>query len=122
MDKNGRTEMNSPCVMILFGASGDLAWRKLITSLYNLECAGLLQAGFKIVGFARTQMGQEEFRAEMKGGPTLFWRGDGIEAAWKVVEPILNTVQPPDPYDPGTWGPERAEKLVTSDGRAWVVE
>ena len=39
-----------PCVMVIFGASGDLTKRKLIPALYNLAHAGLLPANFAIVG------------------------------------------------------------------------
>ncbi len=83
MAENSRKEMGSPCVMIIFGASGDLARRKLIPSLYNLECAGLLHKDFKIVGFARTQLGQEEFRADMKKGVEEFSRNPFSQERWE---------------------------------------
>ena len=46
------------------------------------------------------------------GDPTYFARQDSVEAAWKVVDPVLNNVVPIQMYDPGTWGPEAAEALV----------
>ncbi len=55
-----------PCVMVIFGASGDLTRRKLMPALYNLWRERLLPAGFSVVGFSRTDMKDEQFRAAMK--------------------------------------------------------
>ncbi len=41
----------------------------------------------------------------MKGDDTLFARGDGVEAAWHVVQPILETPMSLHEYEPNTWGP-----------------
>ncbi|MGC2802187.1 MAG: hypothetical protein WCA41_10145, partial [Candidatus Acidiferrum sp.] len=53
----------SPCVMVIFGASGDLTKRKLIPALINLAQEGLLSRQFAIVGFAFDQMDTDSFRA-----------------------------------------------------------
>jgi len=55
-----------PCVIVIFGASGDLTKRKLLPALYRLVQERLLPAEFAIVGLARTEMTTEEFRARMK--------------------------------------------------------
>ncbi len=52
----------------------------------------------------------------MDGDPMLFARQDAVEAAWAIVEPILGTATPLEPYAPGTWGPEEADRLVASVG------
>jgi glucose-6-phosphate 1-dehydrogenase len=52
----------------------------------------------------------------VKGDPTLFAREDGVEAAWRVVEPILRTVTPPYEYEPNTWGPKEAGRLIPNGG------
>jgi glucose-6-phosphate 1-dehydrogenase len=52
----------------------------------------------------------------MAGNALLFNRVDGVEAAWRVVEPILGTVTPAIEYEPGTWGPEAADDLIASHG------
>ena len=57
----------------------------------------------------------------LRGEPGLFWRADGIEAAWKAVQPLLNQDLSPDTYGCGTWGPESAQKLIRSDGRTWLA-
>jgi glucose-6-phosphate 1-dehydrogenase len=48
----------------------------------------------------------------MKGDATLFAREDSIEAQWRVVEPILGSVTPLYPYEPGSWGPPEADRLT----------
>lgn len=53
----------------------------------------------------------------MQGDATLYLRGDAVEEAWKFVQPVLNAWQnnteiPVYGYPAGTWGPERAEKLI----------
>ena len=60
----------------------------------------------------------------MRGDQTLFTRKDEVEAAWKLVDPILKVVEGPEalapyPYQAGTWGPPEAEQLLAADGRQW---
>jgi glucose-6-phosphate 1-dehydrogenase len=54
----------------------------------------------------------------MKGDPTLFVREDAVEAAWTVVDGILDNAAPAHPYEPGTWGPAEADRLV-ADLEGW---
>lgn len=51
-----------PCIMIIFGASGDLTKRKLYPALYNLARERLLSEHFAIIGIARRPMADEDFR------------------------------------------------------------
>jgi glucose-6-phosphate 1-dehydrogenase len=55
----------NPCVLVIFGASGDLAHRKLIPALYALQRQRLLPAPIAIVGFALDAWSDEDFRREM---------------------------------------------------------
>ena len=55
-----------PCILVIFGATGDLTGRKLAPALYNLGLDKLLPAKFACVGFARRKKSDEEFRAELK--------------------------------------------------------
>jgi glucose-6-phosphate 1-dehydrogenase len=48
----------------------------------------------------------------MRGDATLFARQDGVEAAWRVVDPVLDTGSDVHVYEPGTWGPEAADDLI----------
>ena len=54
----------------------------------------------------------------MAGDAMLFAREDGVEAAWQVVQPILDDPRPVLEYAPGTWGPKEADAL-TSDVGGW---
>lgn len=53
------------CVMVIFGAAGDLTKRKLIPALYNLAKGGLLSKEFAVVGMARAAMTTEDFRRKL---------------------------------------------------------
>jgi glucose-6-phosphate 1-dehydrogenase len=52
----------------------------------------------------------------MEGDGTLFARQDGVEAAWAIVEPILDGKTPLHEYEPGSWGPPAASALAESAG------
>jgi glucose-6-phosphate 1-dehydrogenase len=51
----------------------------------------------------------------MKGDAMLFARGEGVEAAWRVVQPILETPMSLHEYEPNTWGPREADQLIEGD-------
>ena len=53
---------NDPCVVVMFGASGDLARRKLLPALFDLARHACLAPRFRLLGFARTHMSDDEFR------------------------------------------------------------
>ena len=59
----------------------------------------------------------------MRGDATLFDRADGVEAAWALVNPILDYFESHKPkfpnYAAGTWGPKEADELLERDGRHW---
>jgi glucose-6-phosphate 1-dehydrogenase len=63
--ESGSEKTPPPCILVIFGASGDLTGKKLIPALYNLMDDGLLPANFVCVGFARREKTHEAFRAEM---------------------------------------------------------
>src|SRR5947209_8301619 len=64
----------APCVMVIFGASGDLTKRKLIPALYNLSRERLLPGGFSVIGYARRPIGDDPFRQQMLEGINEFSR------------------------------------------------
>jgi glucose-6-phosphate 1-dehydrogenase len=51
----------------------------------------------------------------LSGDATLFAREDEVEAAWAAVDPVLNEVTPVYQYEPGTWGPPEAFKIIDGD-------
>jgi glucose-6-phosphate 1-dehydrogenase len=52
----------------------------------------------------------------MRGNKLLFVREDVVEAAWSVVDPVLNDAVPLQTYKPGTWGPAEADRIVANVG------
>ncbi|MDD5035503.1 MAG: glucose-6-phosphate dehydrogenase [Methylococcaceae bacterium] len=52
----------------------------------------------------------------MSGDGALFTREDAVEAAWAVVDPVLDSHRRAHSYKPGSWGPEQADALITADG------
>jgi glucose-6-phosphate 1-dehydrogenase len=54
----------------------------------------------------------------VRGDTTLFTQDDSVEAAWKVVDPILNAARPVVEYEPGSWGPAAAAQIVNA-GDSW---
>lgn len=72
-----------PCIIVIFGASGDLTKRKLMPALFRLAQARLIPAEFAIVGAARTAMETEEFRTQMRAAVEEFSGGDAVdEQVW----------------------------------------
>jgi glucose-6-phosphate 1-dehydrogenase len=62
--------------------------------------------------------------AAMVGNSTRFTRQDGVEEAWRVMQPLLDAPPPVHVYKPGSWGPEAADQLVAGHGRwyePWIT-
>lgn len=57
----------------------------------------------------------------MTGDQTLFVRSDEVEEAWRLVGPVLDRPERPEPYPAGSWGPPAADELLTRSGRRWQV-
>ncbi|MFD2273098.1 hypothetical protein ACFS07_23705 [Undibacterium arcticum] len=51
----------------------------------------------------------------LHGDAALFTRGDTVEAAWRVVDPILGNAVPVAGYEPDTWGPPAARQIMAGD-------
>ncbi len=76
-----------PCVMVIFGATGDLTARKLMPALYNLMREGQLPAQFACVGFARRDKSHEMFREEMRKAIESFSRVKPLEESiWSSLQ------------------------------------
>jgi glucose-6-phosphate 1-dehydrogenase len=60
-------DANLRCLLVIFGASGDLTQRKLVPALYQLFLAGLLPQGLGVLGVSRSNLGGEGFRQRCKG-------------------------------------------------------
>jgi len=75
-----------PCVIVIFGASGDLTKRKLIPALYNLASNNLLPDEFAVVGVARHGQSSEEFRSKISEGFKEFAPSNYEQKLWDWLE------------------------------------
>jgi glucose-6-phosphate 1-dehydrogenase len=71
-----------PCALVIFGASGDLTRRKLFPALYSLALRRLLPQRFGVVGVARTDESDEQFRERMKEAVQEFGRDEFRQDVW----------------------------------------
>ncbi len=95
----------APTSFIIFGATGDLAKKKLIPALFDLFCTGLLPEQFRVVGFSRRELTDEEFRLYLKD----VLRENGDRRAIDDLERFLACAS----YIPGTFEDARAyERLA----------
>ena len=97
-----------PCVVVIFGATGDLTHRKLVPALYNLGVDGLLPANFSHISFARRPYSDEAFREEMKESVASHSRRKPLdEGAWSEFASHTHYIS--SSFD----NPEGYEKLKT---------
>src|SRR5260370_20687452 len=78
-----------PCIVVIFGASGDLTKRKLLPALYHLEQAGLLPEKIAVVGVARRPL-EGSFAADMKEGIIA---GGGVYESDPKLAPFVTKFQ-----------------------------
>ena len=78
-----------PCVVVIFGASGDLTKRKLLPALYHLEQSGFLPKDFAVLGVARRAL-EETFAPDMKDG---ILKGGGVKEDEAKLAPFMERVQ-----------------------------
>jgi glucose-6-phosphate 1-dehydrogenase len=97
-----------PCAFVIFGAAGDLTKRLLLPALYNLAAGQLLPEGFAVVGVARAEMSDDEFRGHMTDALKEFAGNeihhdalDGLVARCRYVQGDFD--------DPSTYGRLKAE-------------
>ncbi len=78
-----------PCIVVIFGASGDLTKRKLLPALYHLQQANLLPKDFAVLGVARRPL-EKSFAPDMKEG---IISGGGVEDNDPKLAPFIDRVQ-----------------------------
>src|SRR6202789_881939 len=78
-----------PCIVVIFGASGDLTKRKLLPALYHLEQSGLLPKDFAVVGVARRPL-EQSFAPDMKEGIVS---GGGVDTSDPKLDPFVERIQ-----------------------------
>ena len=93
-----------PTAMVVFGGSGDLAHRKIVPALYNLELHRLLPQNFAFVGSSRSEFSDEEYRADMRKAVEEFSRTQPIQhQVWESFASRLHYI-PGSSSDPATYG------------------
>ena len=65
-------EKTDQFTLVIFGASGDLTWRKLLPALYNIYQQGLMPSTFRILGIGRTRLTDDDFRSKTAEGLSQF--------------------------------------------------
>ena len=89
MEKQWGGQMTSdkhaePAIFIIFGASGDLSWRKLIPALYNLYKGGWMPDRFAVIGIGSSELNDEQFRNQLWEGVKQFARPEQAkEEVWE---------------------------------------
>ena len=102
--------MGDPCTLVIFGATGDLARRKLIPALYQFQGMGCLNTGCQILGTGRTALSDAEYRDRMREAVTTSMAEAVDEKQWRAFAERLR-YRVGDPQTVG-WHRELAEYLT----------
>ncbi|TAE74840.1 MAG: glucose-6-phosphate dehydrogenase, partial [Verrucomicrobia bacterium] len=79
-----------PCTVVIFGATGDLTHRKLVPAIYNLAIDGELPPGVKILGFARREKSDAEFRKGLEELNRKVSRSGHDDTIWASFEESIH--------------------------------
>jgi glucose-6-phosphate 1-dehydrogenase len=95
-------QVADPCVMVIFGASGDLTKRKLVPALYNLAKDNLLSRQFAVVGFATRELDTETFRTQLGEALHQFANGAIDADIWewlaRRIHFVRGSLEDPEAY------------------------
>ena len=84
------TEHIEPTIIVIFGAGGDLTWRKLVPALYNLYLDHWMPEHFAVIGVDRKEMSEEEFCQHLRDGVDRFGRrGKTKDETWEPFAPHM---------------------------------
>jgi glucose-6-phosphate 1-dehydrogenase len=86
--------------VVFFGATGDLAHKKIFPSLHAMLKRGPLDV--PAIGVGKSGWNLDQFRAR-----------DYVEEAWRIVDPMLKADTPVYEYQPGTWGLGEVDRTVS---------
>lgn len=87
--------------LVFFGATGDLAYKKIFPALHAMVKRGHLNV--PVID-------------AMAGDASLFAREDNVEEAWRIVDPVLKAGTPIYDYEPNSWGPREIDDRVSPVG------
>ena len=106
-----------PCILVIYGASGDLASRKLMPAVYALGLRQLLPERFAILGVARSDGSDDSFRTDMADSVQRFARDGLDEEVWSRMAPGLFYLQTDfDDPDAGARVAARLREIATERG------
>ncbi len=97
MSAQGNRQPLDPCLLTIFGASGDLTKRLLLPSIYNLVQSGFLDDGFCLLGVAQEDWTDDAFRDHLRQSVQQFW---GADADQKTVDWLVSRAH----YQTATFG------------------
>ena len=82
-----------PCTVVIFGALGDLTRRKLLPALFHLACVGCTSGQFRVLGVAREELSDDEFRIRLRAGVTGSKEmGEFTDEQWQQFAQRINYV------------------------------
>lgn len=82
---------SQPTIIVIFGATGDLTWRKLVPAFYNLYLDNRLPEKFAIIGVGHRELPDAEFKKKMHGGVDKFSRrGKSKKKEWTEFEKYIS--------------------------------
>ena len=97
-----------PCVLVVFGVTGDLARKKLIPAVYDLANRGLLPPGFVLLGFARRDWGDDDFESVAREAARKGARTEFDDNVWQRLSEAIK-------FLPGSFDDDAAfDKLATT--------
>jgi glucose-6-phosphate 1-dehydrogenase len=97
-----------PTTLVIFGATGDLAQRKLLPAIYNLAHEGALPEGFNLIGISRSEMSDDEYREMARESIKTYSRRPPDE---QVLEKLLERVR----YVAGTFDEDSVFELLKEE-------
>ncbi len=108
-----------PTIFVVFGAAGDLTWRKLIPALYNLHLAHLLPEKFVVFGVDGKAIGLEEWRQHLRNGVEQFSQQGKVETnAWEDFAGNLE-MHPFGDFNDDTNSYTALAKAIEDQEKAW---
>ena len=117
-DIHAQFQVSSPAMMVIFGASGDLANRKLLPAIYKLSQQRLLPPNFVILGYARSPLSDDEFRHRARTSMVGNSEVEFQSSAWDAFAPRLFYIS--GEYDDHE-GFERLQERISMLEEQWNI-
>ncbi|RMG16238.1 MAG: glucose-6-phosphate dehydrogenase [Bacteroidetes bacterium] len=114
------TIKNQPTIFVIFGATGDLNWRKITPAIYNLYLGGWLPEKFAIIGTGRTSYTKEAFTDKLLDGVNQFSRkGKAEKSSWEAFSEHIDYLHADVNQDEGY---DEIGKSIQALKKGWNTE